>query len=199
MKTIFFDVDTQIDFLFPAGALAVAGAGAILPNLAALTRFAAARQIQIVSTADAHTEDDPEFRFWKPHCVIETAGQQKVTATLLAKPMLISLAEDSFDLVADQAGMGGQIIVEKQKLDPFSNPNLRLLLDLIQADRFVVYGVVSEVCVQYAAAGLLQTGAKVEIVSDAVKAFDEQKAQEFLNEFQSRGGSLTTTSAIVSG
>ena len=59
MKTVFFDVDTQLDFVFPAGALAVPGAENIVDNLAKLTRYAAAHSHQIVSTADAHSEDGP--------------------------------------------------------------------------------------------------------------------------------------------
>ena len=31
MKTVFFDIDTQIDFLYPAGALYVPGAERLLP------------------------------------------------------------------------------------------------------------------------------------------------------------------------
>ena len=33
MKTVFFDIDTQIDFLYPAGALYVPGAERILPEI----------------------------------------------------------------------------------------------------------------------------------------------------------------------
>ena len=36
MKTAFIDVDTQIDFMFPAGALYVPGAELVLPQVATL-------------------------------------------------------------------------------------------------------------------------------------------------------------------
>ena len=61
MKTVFVDVDTQIDFLYPAGALYVPGAEALLPVLARLNQYAAAQSIPVLSTMDAHLEDDPEF------------------------------------------------------------------------------------------------------------------------------------------
>ena len=198
MRTVFFDVDTQIDFMFPAGALTVPGAASIVENLGALTRFGASHAVQIISTADAHGEDDPEFKIWKPHCVVDTAGQQKIAATSLPKPMILSTAEGSLDPIADQAGAGGQIIIEKQKLDCFSNPNLRMLLDLIQAERFVVYGVASELCVRHAALGLLQTGARVEVVRDAIKPIEEEKEREFLAQFQAHSGVLTTTATAIS-
>ena len=39
MTTVFVDVDTQLDFLLPSGALAVPGAASLLPTLAALNNF----------------------------------------------------------------------------------------------------------------------------------------------------------------
>jgi len=184
--TVFFDVDTQLDFLYPAGALSVPGAEKIVPALARLTRFAADNRIQIVSTADAHSENDPEFKAWKPHCVVGTVGQQRAAATLLSQPAVITSTPGA--RVADAT----QIIVEKQNVDCFTNPNLRPLLDRLGATRYLVYGVVSEVCVRYAAFGLLETGARVEIITDAIKAIDDGKERETVERFQSQGGRLTT-------
>ena len=179
MKTVFFDVDTQLDFLYPAGALYVPGAEDVLPVLGALTRHAAARAIQVISTVDAHTEDDVEFTIWKPHCVVGTFGQQKVSATKLPES-------------------AKQIIIEKQVIDPFANPKLRGLLDALQAERFVLYGVVTEICVRCAAIGLLQTGARVELVTDAVKSLSPAEERSFIDAFQASGGFLTTSAAVLS-
>lgn len=197
MKTVFFDVDTQIDFVCPAGALAVPGAGSIVGNLALLTRFAESKRFPVLSTADAHSEDDPEFKTWKPHCVVGTAGQLKISATSLSKPKILAVAEGALDWIADAVGAPGQIIIEKQQLDCFTNPNLRPLLDLLQADRFIVYGVVSELCVQFAAFGLLQTGVPVEVVTDAVKSLAPPEEEEMLRRFVAQGGALTTTAKVI--
>jgi nicotinamidase/pyrazinamidase len=189
VKTVFFDVDTQLDFLYPAGALFVPGAPEIAKALAELTRFAATNGIQIISTADAHTEDDPEFKVWKPHCVAGTTGQQKAAATLLNKPLILQNPREAID--------APQIIVEKQKLDCFSNPNLRPLLELLKADRYVVYGVVTELCVRCASLGLLETGARVELVTDAIKTLNPAEEQNFFADFQSQGGQLTTLAQVI--
>ncbi len=77
MNMVFFDVDTQIDFLYPAGALYVPGAETIVDRVAELNRWADSHGICVISTMDAHTEDDPEFRTWPPRNVAGTAGQQK--------------------------------------------------------------------------------------------------------------------------
>jgi nicotinamidase/pyrazinamidase len=188
VKTIFFDVDTQLDFLYPAGALTVPGAEGIVQSLAGLTRFAAANCIQIISTTDTHTEDDPEFRIWKPHCVTGTIGQQKAAATLLSKPQI---------LTASSPDDASQIIVEKQNLDCFTNANLRPLLEVLKADRYVVYGVFTELCVRYAAFGLLETGAQVELVTDAIKSVNASDERETLQNFQAQGGRFTTVAAVT--
>ena len=55
MKTVYFDVDTQIDFMYPAGSFYVPGASALIRRIAALNHFAASQGMPLVSTMDAHT------------------------------------------------------------------------------------------------------------------------------------------------
>lgn len=174
-------MDTQLDFICPAGALAVRGAESIVEELAELTRFAVSNHIQIISTVDAHGEDDPEFRVWKPHCVVGTTGQQKIAATLL--------------MGADPP----QIVFKKQEIDFFRNPRLRPLLDKVSADRYVVYGVVTEYCIQSAAFGLLQTGAKVELVTDAIKSLSSSAENEFFERFRTQGGLTVKCDDVLAG
>ena len=174
MKTVFFDIDTQIDFVLPAGALYAPGAETILPAVAELNR----RAPLVISTMDAHSEDDPEFRVYPHHCVVGTVGQQKPASTLLN------------DRVR-------QVFLEKQKLDCFSSPALEPLLRELDAERYVVYGVVTELCVKCAAFGLLKTGRRVEIVTDAVKALDEGQARAMLAEFTAAGGFLVTVGQVA--
>jgi nicotinamidase/pyrazinamidase len=91
-----------------------------------------------------------------------------------------------------------QIVIEKVHLDCFTNPNLEWLLEALGAERYLVYGVVTEVCVRFAAFGLLERGQTVEIVTDAVKAFNEAKARAVLDEFVAGGGRLTTCQDVLS-
>jgi nicotinamidase/pyrazinamidase len=192
MKTIFFDVDTQLDFLYPAGSLYAPGAEEIVPVLSRLTQYAKANQIQILSTADAHSENDPEFEVWPPHCVIGTVGQQK-SAVTLAVPQPGILSSLSRATVPPSL----QIIIEKQHTDCFTNPNLLPLLASLKAERYIVYGVVSEICVRQAALGLLQTGAHVELVTDAIRHLNAEAYEAMLSEFQSAGGTITNSQEIT--
>jgi nicotinamidase/pyrazinamidase len=174
MKTVFFDVDTQLDFLLPAGALYVSGAELIVPAIAALNQYAATHGIVVVSTMDAHAENDPEFRKWPAHCVAGTLGQHKPQSTLVT----------------------GQRLLEKTTTNCFLAPQLAPLLEELAAERYVVYGVVTEICVQYAALGLLKTGKRVELVTDAVKSLDESTAARFLRDFVAAGGKFTTVNEV---
>lgn len=194
MKNVFFDVDTQIDFMYPAGALYVPGAESIVDRIAALNRFAASLVIPVISTVDAHSEDDPEFQQWPHHCVVGTTGQQKCGATLLLKRAVVPNSPGSPSISGVQ-----QIIVEKQTFDAFSNVNLRSILDELRAERFVVYGVVTEICVKRVALGLIETGARVEIVTDAIRSLSDEAGAGALAEFTKAGCTLTTVARVCEG
>jgi nicotinamidase/pyrazinamidase len=191
MSTVFVDVDTQIDFMFPAGALYVPGAEKIVPAIERLNRLAASRGDVVISTMDAHSEDDPEFKGWPPHCVAGTTGQAKAQCTLLDRRIVVPNAH-----VAVPIEGARQILLEKQALDAFSNVNIGELLGRLHADRYVVYGVVTEYCVKCAALGLLRTGKPVSVVTDGVETLNPVDSQAFFDEFQKRGGRLTTISEV---
>jgi nicotinamidase/pyrazinamidase len=191
MKTVFFDIDTQIDFVFPAGALYAPGAEKIVPTVAKLNHHAAKHGIPVISSMDAHSENDPEFREWPHHCVVDTLGQQKPVATLLEKRVVVpnALTTITWEHVH-------QFLVEKQTFSVFSNINLKFLLDHFGADRYVVYGVVTEVCVKFAAFGLLETGRRVEIVRDAICPLSQENGAKVLADFTAAGGHLTQAGMI---
>ncbi|MGA9626313.1 MAG: isochorismatase family cysteine hydrolase [Bryobacteraceae bacterium] len=191
MKTVFFDIDSQLDFLFPAGALYVPRAERIVPAIAHLNRFAAAHGIPVVSTTDAHAENDPEFSVWPPHCIAGTWGQRKAQATLVDGRIVIPNRE------CDMALEGApQIIVEKQTVDVFLSPNLVRVVERLNADRYVVYGVVTEICVLSAVRGLLKTGKPVTVVTDAVEALTAEASARALEEVLAGGGTLAEVSEI---
>jgi nicotinamidase/pyrazinamidase len=196
MRTVFIDVDTQADFLFPAGALYVPGAEEIIPQLASLTRFAASNGITIVSTADAHSENDVEFQTWRPHCIAGTLGQHKVPETCLDRPLVVSSDPTAFPTIADISS-AKQIFVEKQGLDCFSNPSLVPLLATLSATRYVVYGVATEYCVQCALNGLIQLGRPIELVTDAIRGIGAEAAK-VVDGFAARGVRLVTTAEVTS-
>lgn len=185
MKTVFFDVDTQFDFLLPTGALYVPGAERVIEKVASLNRYAMEHSIPVISTMDAHAEDDPEFKQWPHHCVAGTLGQRKPSQTLLEKRVVVQNAPGHETIAA-------QMLIEKQTFDCFTNVNLRAILTELKAERYVVYGVVTEICVRLAAFGLLKLGKKVEVVSDAVRGLSDEANAKMLAEFTAAGGAVTS-------
>lgn len=191
MKTAFFDIDTQIDFLFPAGSLYVPGAERLLPSVSRLNHYARARGIPLVSSMCAHTEDDPEFHEWPAHCVVGTVGQLKPAATLFEQRAVIGVSPTNCAIDDAQ-----QMLFEKNQLDITASPNFQPLLAALRADRYVVYGVVTEYCVRFAALALLKTQKPVSLVTDAIQTLSEEASERTLREFTGSGGRLTTVAEV---
>jgi nicotinamidase/pyrazinamidase len=191
MKTVFFDIDTQIDFLFPAGGLYVPSAERLIPALNRLNHHAAAHGIPLISSMCAHTEDDPEFRQWAAHCVVGTVGQLKPSETLVEKRAVIGVAPGDYPIHGAH-----QVLFEKNQLDITASPNFRPLLDRLAADHYVVYGVVTEYCVRFAALALLETGMPVSLATDAIQTLRADDSAKTLSEFTRRGGRLTTVDEV---
>ena len=174
----FFDIDTQNDFVVPGGALYGAGAERVIPWVATLNRYAANHGIPLISTMCAHQEDAREFSVWAPHCIVGTTGQQKPAETLVGDP-------------------AKQIIVEKDDLDMFSNPGVIPMLDRLAIDDCYVYGVFLEYCVKCAVMGLLKTGRKVSIVTDATADLDKAAGNQVIAEFLAAGGRCVPASTFL--
>lgn len=190
MNTLFFDVDTQNDFMLPAGALYAPGAEMILPAIIRLNRHAGSQGIPLISTTDSHAENDGEFKNWPAHCVAGTLGQQKAAGTLLDGCAALPSARAEIAAVP-------QVLVQKQHLDCFTNANLEALLRGLGAERYVVYGVVTEHCVRLAVEGLLKTGKRVDIVTDAIRALSERDGSSALAALTASGARLTTVGEVT--
>ncbi|MBL8177008.1 MAG: cysteine hydrolase [Bryobacterales bacterium] len=192
MKTVFFDIDTQIDFMYPAGSFYVPGASALIRRIAALNHFAASQGAPLVSTVDAHTENDPEFRLYPHHCVTGTVGQGKPQITLLDKRLTVPNVRLKVALSDSQ-----QVLLEKQTIDCFTNVNLESLLEQWNAGRYIVYGVVTEICVRKALEGLLKTGREVVLVQDAVQSIDSAASAQMIAQMQTQGLQLRTAAQVM--
>jgi len=193
MTTVFVDVDSQLDFLYPAGALYVPRAERIVPAIAHLNRYAAQNRIPVISTTDAHFEDDPEFRVWPRHCVAGTLGQRKAESTLLDRRVTIPNRDCELAIEGAQ-----QIIVEKQTVDVFAAPNLGRVVYRLPADRYVVYGVVTEICILYAVRGLHKLSKPVIVVTDAIETLKAEDSARALAEIRSLGSKCAELGEVTS-
>ena len=95
-RVIFWDVDTQYDFMKADGKLYVPDAEQLIPNLRKLTDYAHGHGICIIASADDHVVNHSEISAtpdWKttfpPHCLRGTPGQRKIPETALRDPLVI--------------------------------------------------------------------------------------------------------------
>src|SRR5215470_7585879 len=131
MNTVLWEVDAQADFLLPGGKLYVPQAEKIIPNLNRLVEAARQGPAFLISSADAHYLDDPEFRQWPPHCVKGTSGAELIPEARAANQLVIPNQRE-FALPRD-LGAYQQVILEKNTLDVFDNPNTDVLLARLSA------------------------------------------------------------------
>lgn len=196
MKTIFFvDVDTQRDFMLPEGNLYVPGAERLIPKLRRLFDFAKANAVTIVSSADAHSPNDPDFSKFPPHCVRGTDGQRKLDDTLLLHPCVLENkpVDRSFhDLVRKHQ----QIIIEKQESDVFSNPAAEKLLRVLPPHA-IVFGVPAEQSVKLAALGLRRLGIKTAVIQNATLPLETRGAEKAEAAMRAAGVEFITLDLLL--
>lgn len=190
----FFDIDTQLDFLTPGGALYGPGAERLIPKIAALNHHAAKHKIPLISTTDAHPENAAEFQIWPPHCVKGTFGQQKPAATLLPNRAIVPY--DPAWLGSKSIAAASQIIIEKNDLDMFSNPHLPTVLSELEISECIVYGIFIDYCVKCAIMGLLRSGRHVSLVTDASASISQDAGNRVITDFLAAGGKLISSEAL---
>ena len=206
MSVVFWDVDTQVDFMRPEGKLYVPGAVEIGPALDELTRAAARPGIvRVASVCDHVLEDDelsdtPDFRnTFPPHCLRGTPGQAKVPETALADPLVVpNRPEDPALLASRLARHAGEVLIEKNHFDVFTNPNTSAVLDTLAPDTIVVYGVAQDVCDAHAIAGFLKRGGlRVVFVEDAARPIDAARGAALLADWKRQGVEVMRTAEVL--
>jgi nicotinamidase/pyrazinamidase len=182
----------------PQGALYVPGAEQTVPNLKRLLAAAIEHRIPVVSTADHHAPNDPEFSTYgfPAHCVAGTPGAQRLPHTLLADRAILDPDEPAPDLPALLA-RHPQVIFRKRMLDVWTSLAARQLLEQVDAGDWYVFGVATDYCVKSAALGLAKAGQPTYVVTDAVKAITPEGEKAAMDEMQAAGVKFVTTDQVL--
>jgi len=176
-KLLFWNVDTQVDFMDKEGKLYVSDAEKILPLLKVLTTYAKANHIQVVNTADHHfpdaqeLSDNPDFiTTFPPHCMTNSAGAEYVSETQPEEPAIIHWNRFYSDREIQNIALVRNIVVLKDVFDVFKgNQNTQSLVDMLAPQKVFVYGVTTNVCVDCAVCGLAKQNLQVFVIEDAIK------------------------------
>jgi nicotinamidase/pyrazinamidase len=206
IPTLFWDVDTQLDFMSPDGALYVPGAETLRPALAKLTDAACRHQIPVLSSADRHDRTDPEISdspdfvtSFPPHCIRGSRGGSRIPETDLERTLVLDEAR-----VSDSEINSGlyrpwpRVLAFKKALNAFSNPNVERVLEWLDPMVVVVYGVALDFCNRAVIEDLLDRGRSIVVpITDATKAICPEQADALLSEWVRRGVCLETTDSFL--
>ncbi len=178
-RVIFWDVDTQYDFMHADGKLYVPDAEQIIPNLKRLTDYAHDHGIRIVASADDHVAGHPE---------ISDAPDWQST-----------FRADARALGDRVRAHRGDVLFHKHRFDVFTNENVTAVLEVLAPEDIVLYGVATDVCDKAAVEGLLERlpHARLFVVTDAVKGIDKDVSAQLLKDWGDEGVRLIKTKEVV--
>ena len=204
MKIIFWNTDTQKDFMNKDGALYVQGAEDIKENLKKLTEIAEKHTITVVNTGDYHYDeskelsDKPDFQTTFPkHCMSQTEGCEFIEETRPDKTIDFYWNKDIEVPPMGQLNYNRNIIIYKDKFDVFEgNQHTDNILKELNPEVVVVYGVATNVCVNFAVLGLKAKGKKVYVVKDAIKELPNLPLNTLINDWKNINVSLITTNEV---
>ena len=196
---ILWDVDTQVDFVLPEGKLYVPTAEETVPAMARLVEAARAAGIVHVASADDHELTDeeisetPDFSStYPPHCLRGTRGARKIPETDQLDPVPITLEQ-----LPERYLGGREFLLLKKNFDVFTNPNTERLLEWLDPDEIVVFGVATDVCDDAAIRGFIERKRRVSFVEDAARGLDEGRVAACTAAWRDLGVEFTTASEVV--
>ena len=197
--TILWDVDTQFDFMLPDGKLYVPGAEETVPAMKRLVDAARVAGIVHVASADDHELTDAEISAepdfvttYPPHCLRGTRGARKIPETDQEDPVPLAL-----EPVPDRYLEGREFLLLKKNFDVFTNPHTERLLERLDPDEIVVFGVATDVCDDAAIRGFLARGLNVRFVEDAARGLDDDRVAISTAAWREQGVEFTKAEVIA--
>ena len=202
-KRVLWDVDTQVDFMEPSRKLYVPGAKDVAPAMERLVDAARAARVTHVASADDHELTDPEIsespdfqNTYPAHCLRGTRGAEKIIETKQRDPLPLSLLPFPPGLVPGLVENRREILLLKKNFNVFTNPNTDPLLDALDPDEIVVFGVASDVCDDAAIRGFLQRGRRVVFVEDAARGLDDERTAACTSAWREAGVRFATAEEV---
>lgn len=177
-SVIFFDIDTQYDFMHKGGKLYVPGAEGIIPNLRMITEFAGKNSISVIASIDSH----------------KMLVHKKIPETKIDKAVSVpnkKLSEWQLKKILKS----GNLCILKQEHDVFSNPNTKKILKNVK--KAYVYGVATDYCVKAAVLGLRSMGIEAYVIKDAIKPAFRKNEKKDLELFRKKGAKFLTTRQLL--
>lgn len=184
--------------MLPEGKLYVPGAEETIPAMARVVEAARAAGAVHVASADDHELTDPELSeqpdfstTYPPHCLRGTRGARKIPETDQDDPVPMTL-----EPLPERYLEGREFILLKKSFDVFTNPNAERLLEWLDPDEIVVFGLATDVCDDAAIRGFLDRGRRVVFVEDAARGLDAERTATCTAAWRERGVVFARAEAI---
>jgi nicotinamidase/pyrazinamidase len=152
-----------------------------------------------VASADDHEltddeiSDEPDFQTtYPPHCLRGTRGARKIAETEQEDPVPITL-----ETLPERYLQGREFLLLKKNFDVFTNPNTERLLERLDPDEIVVFGVATDVCDDAAIRGFLERGRNVRFVEDAARGLDESRVATCTAAWRDHGVEFTNVAEVT--
>ena len=167
--------------------------------MAQLVEAARASGVVHVASCDQHELSDPEISAepdydttWPPHCLLGTRGAEKIAETKQLDPLPLPLVPLPRGILQDLLAGRREIVIPKKHYDPFTNPNTENLLDMLDPDEILLFGVATDICDDAAVRALLRRGRRIAFVEDASRGVDESRVAACLTAWRDAGVRFTT-------
>lgn len=196
-ECVVVDVNTQRDFLTVGGVLPIRHRQATLERIKQLSDWAKKYRLPVVSLVDAHRPGGENVRSPLFHCIEGTAGQQKLSFTLLPKRYLID-HDCSPSLPDNLLETYRQVILHKRTNDVFTNPRADRFFSWLQTKRLVIFGVGAERAIKALVLGLLSRAKSSIVVRDACGYWDDEAGELALRQMEAKGAAMIATDVLVS-
>lgn len=146
-------IDMLNDFISQEGSLVVPGADRIVPRIARILEEARRQGVTVVYVADAHREDDLEFRHWPPHAIAGSWGGEVVEGL---KPV------------------PADYLIPKRRYSAFFGTDLDNYLRELGIRKLYLTGVLTNICVYATALDACMRNYEVAVFGDAVASLSEE-------------------------
>jgi len=183
-------VDTQWDFMLASGALAVAGAEALIPAAERFLRELRPEETAgLLFTFDTHLPEayagSPEAEQFPPHCVKGSEGWANVLDPALVHGaiLLYRLEKGVFDMWAEE---GLRVEDARGSGATFDRDAFFASLKDDGVSEVTVIGVAADYCVKWAVEGLLARGFDVTVPEGLTRGIARQIRQVAAEEFGGR-------------
>jgi nicotinamidase/pyrazinamidase len=167
--------------------------------MALLVEAARAAGVVHVASCDQHELSDPEISAepdydatWPPHCLLGTRGAEKIPETKQLDPLPLPLVAVPQPILRRLIEGRTEVLIPKKQYDPFTNPNTETMLDMLDPNEILLFGVATDICDDAAVRALLRRDRRITFIEDASRGVDESRVATCLAAWREAGVRFTT-------